>query len=81
MNAKNKNSKSGYLYSPKHNREESKTIVMPEYKVKLERIKSRVISLLNIYSLLALKSANDNNSGNDREIQEENINLEKNEIC
>ena len=80
MNAKSKNSKSGYLYSPKHNRAESKTIVMPEYKVKLERIKSRVISLLNVYSLLALKSANDNNV-NDREIQEENINLEKNEIC
>ena len=80
MNAKSKNSNSGYLYSPKHNRAENKTIAMPEYKVKLEKIKSRVISLLNVYSLLALKSANDNN-GNDREIQEENINLEKNEIC
>ena len=80
MNAKSKNSNSGSLYSPKHNRAENKTIAMPEYKVKLERIKSRVISLLNVYSLLALKSANDNN-GNDREIQEENINLEKNEIC
>jgi hypothetical protein len=73
INGKSKNSKSGYLYSPKHNRAESKTIIMPEYKVKLERIKSRVIGLLNVYSLLALKSANDNN-GNDREIQEENIN-------
>jgi hypothetical protein len=73
INGKSKNSKSSYLYSPKHNRAESKTIIMPEYKVKLERIKSRVISLLNVYSLLALKSANDNN-GNDREIQEENIN-------
>jgi len=81
MNAKSKNSNSGYLYSPKHNRAESKTIIMPEYKVKLEKIKSRVISLLNVYSLLALKSAN-SNSRNDREIQEENINkLEKNEIC
>ena len=34
---------------------------MPEYILKLEDIKSRIYKLLNIYSLIALKSINDSN--------------------
>ena len=83
VNPKNKknnnNSKSGYLYSPKHKRIESKTIVIPEYKVKLESLKSRITNLLNVFSFLALKSVNDTNS-NSRDIQEKNNNIEKNEV-
>ena len=81
MNPKNKNNnnKSGYLYSPKHKRIESKTIVIPEYKVKLESLKSRITNLLNVFSFLALKSVNDANDNN-RNMQEKNNNIEKNEI-
>ncbi len=59
--------------SPKHKRIESITIVIPEYKVKLESLKSRIINLLNVFSFLTLKSVNDTNSNN-RDIQEKNIN-------
>ena len=35
-------------------------VIVPEYKLKLESIKSRIYKLLNIYSLIALKSINNN---------------------
>jgi len=60
----NKNKKKNNLYfSPKNKAEifcENKSIIVPEYTIKLENIKSRVSNLLNVYSLLALKSINDN---------------------
>ena len=37
-------------------------MIFSEYKLKLEAIKSRIYKLLNIYSLIALKSINNNNS-------------------
>ena len=40
---------------------ENKSVAMPEYILKLEDIKSRIYKLLNIYSLIALKSINDSN--------------------
>ena len=56
---KNKiNNKSNYLYSPKNTKIEKKTFAFPEYKVKLENLKSRITNLLNVYSLLALKNIN-----------------------
>ena len=69
FNIKNKNNKNNYLYSPKKHTIENKinnnkTILIPEYKVKLDNIKSRVIDLLNIYSLLALRSINNSNENN-----------------
>ena len=36
-------------------------IYVPEYKLKLDDIKSRIYKLLNIYSLIALKSINNTN--------------------
>ena len=60
---KNKNNS---LYSSPNNRIEkyinNKSVVIPELTVKLENIKSRVSNLLNIYSLLALRSINNNNN-------------------
>jgi len=51
------------VYSHKNNMDNinEKTIIMPEYKIKLENIKSRINNLLNIYSLLALRSLNISN--------------------
>ena len=82
FNVKNKNNKNNYLYSPKKNKIENKinnkSILVPEYKVKLDIIKSRVTDLLNIYSLLALRSINnsneiiENNNEQDKEIKDEN---------
>ena len=43
--------------------------IIPDYKIKLDKIKSRVIDLLNVYSLIALRSINDINS---RENETEN---------
>ena len=80
INQKNKTNKSTYLYSPKNNRIENKTIIMPEYKIKLESIKSRVTSLLNVYSLLALKSINIPYNINNEIKEEETINLNTNDI-
>ena len=63
LNMKNKNNS---LYSSPNNRIEkyinNKSVVIPELTVKLENIKSRVSNLLNIYSLLALRSINNNNN-------------------
>ena len=62
---KNKEDKANYLYSSKNNSVgkivPNKSIVVPEYTIKLENIKSRVSNLLNVYSLLALRSLNDTN--------------------
>ena len=75
IDSKNKSIKKGNLYSSKNdgniiNANEEKTIVIPEYKIKLENIKSRINNLLNIYSLLALRSLKSPNGehNNDREI-------------
>ena len=76
INTKNKNNKNNYLYSPKKNKIEknmnnNKSLIVPEYKIKLENIKSRVSELLNIYSLLALRSININNGCGKNEIHDE----------
>ena len=87
FNIKNKfnnNNKNNYLYSPKKNRNEknfsnnNKSIVVSEYKIKLDNIKSRVSDLLNVFSLIALKSINftnnidvqkeENNNNNEHEV-------------
>ena len=39
-------------------------LIFSEYKLKLEAIKSRIYKLLNIYSLIALKSINNNSKDN-----------------
>lgn len=53
---------------------------MPEYKIKLEGIKSRVSNLLNVYSLIALRSINVSNSNNNiKEIEGEDISLKNKE--
>ena len=74
IDSKNKSIKKGNVYSSKNvgniiNVNEEKTIVIPEYKIKLENIKSRINNLLNIYSLLALRSLKNPNGehNNDRE--------------
>ena len=74
IDSKNKSIKKGNVYSSKNvgniiNVNEEKTIVIPEYKIKLENIKSRINNLLNIYSLLALRSIKNPNGehNNDRE--------------
>ena len=46
----------------KHRKNNS--VIVPEYKIKLDNIKSRVSNLLNVYSLLALKSLNSSNNNN-----------------
>ena len=74
LNIKNKNTnKYNCLNSTKKNKNENKTVVIPEYKVKLENLKSRVTNLLNIYSLLALKNINipKINSNKDVEIEDD----------
>ena len=52
----------------------NKSIIVPEYIIKLDSIKDRVTKLLNIYSLLALRSLNNSNdNANNKGIQiEEN---------
>ncbi len=67
----NKNNKKNFVYSPKNdvNKINEKTVVIPEYQIKLENIKSRINNLLNIYSLLALKSLNVPN-GDDKSNQD-----------
>ncbi len=47
-----------------NNNEEIKVILMPEYKYKLEKLRTRVINLLEIYSLFAIKSININGNNN-----------------
>ena len=81
LNLKNKNSKNkkkNNLYSSPENKieiyQENKSILVPEYTIKLENIKSRVTNLLNIYSLLALKSINDFNNKEIEEKEEAEIN-------
>ena len=58
----NKSNKKSNVYSPKNDMNkinlDEKTIVLPEYKIKLENIKSRINNLLNVYSLLALRAVN-----------------------
>ena len=57
-----------YLYSAQSNRikinAKNTSVIVPEYTIKLENIKSRISNLLNIYSLLALRTINNisNNS-------------------
>ena len=80
-NKNNKNKKKNNLYSSPKNEveiyQENKSILVPEYTIKFENIKSRVSNLLNIYSLLALKSINDINN---KEIEEnEEIEINENE--
>ena len=62
IDTKNKSNKKSIIYSPKNGINkinlDEKTIAMPEYKIKLENIKSRINNLLNIYSLLALRALN-----------------------
>ena len=62
IDSKNKPNKKSIIYSPKNGINkinlDEKTIAMPEYKIKLENIKSRINNLLNIYSLLALRALN-----------------------
>ncbi len=78
-NTKNKpynNNKNNYLYSPKKNQIEKcintkKSLVVSEYKIKLDNIKYRVSELLNIFSLIALRSINITNN---KEAQEEDNN-------
>jgi hypothetical protein len=57
-----------YLYTAQNNRIgkylKNKSIIVPEYTMKLENIKSRISNLLNIYSLLALRSINSTNNNN-----------------
>ena len=57
---KNKTNKKSNIYISKNDTNDinEKTIIIPEYKLKLENIKSRINNLLNIYSLLALRSLN-----------------------
>lgn len=42
------------------------SIIIPQYKLKLEAIKSRIYKLLNIYSLIALQSINNNNNDSNK---------------
>ena len=82
ISIKNKNNEYwNYLYSPKNNKLDNKTIIVPEYKVKLENIKSRISNLLNVYSLLALKNINIiYNNNNYKEIEKkEDIRSNNNE--
>ena len=78
---KNSNKKSN-VYSPKNDINkinlEEKTIVMPEYKIKLENIKSRINNLLNIYSLLALRALKVPSGDNGDKVNKEE-NMDKNE--
>ena len=79
FNAKDKNNcKNNYFYSPKNNKinnnvNTNKSIIVPEYKIKLDSIKSRVTDLLNVYSLLALRSINNSNESNNGVQNEESM--------
>ena len=70
--------KSEYLYTSKNNSARknftNKSIVVPEYSIKLENIKSRVSNLLNVYSLLALRGLNDTNDLRNDNTNKENKN-------
>ena len=77
----NKNSikeKKNCIYSAKNNNRNGKylknnnSIIIPEYAIKLENIKSRVSNLLNVYSLIALRSLNNNMNNNNEKIIENN---------
>ena len=78
----NKNKKKNNLYSSPNNEveiyQENKSILVPEYTIKFENIKSRVSNLLNIYSLLALKSINEINNKDIEENEEIEINGNEN---
>ena len=52
------------------------SIIMPEYKLKLEAIKSRMFKLLNIYSLIALMSLNNNKNDIQSSNKDENGEIE-----
>ena len=62
----NKVNKNNYINSSQNNRIEknlkNSSIIVPEYAIKLENIKSRVSNLLNVYSLIALRSLNTSNN-------------------
>ena len=79
---KYKNKKKNNLnFSPKNKADifkGNKSIEVPEYTFKLENIKSRISNLLNVYSLLALKSINDNNEKDISIKQEVDINGNEN---
>ena len=71
--------KSNKKNNNKNNLDE-KTIVMPEYKIKLESIKSRINNLLNVYSLLALRALNTpGGEHNDKLNEIDNIDKNNNE--
>ena len=71
--------KSNKKNNNKNNLDE-KTIVMPEYKIKLESIKSRINNLLNVYSLLALRALNaPGGEHNDKLNEIDNIDKNNNE--
>ena len=65
-----------YLYSPKNNIGnylKNNDIVVSDYSINLKKIKARMSNLLNVYSLLALRSLN---VLNDNKILDNNINNE-----
>ena len=66
INPKNKNININIDLCPKKKNQslkkfENNSVIVPEYKIKLDDIKSRIYKLLNIYSLIALKSINNSN--------------------
>ena len=66
INPKNKNININIDLCPKKKNQslkkfENNSVIVPEYKIKLDDIKSRIYKLLNIYSLIALKSVNNSN--------------------
>ena len=69
---KNKNQKNEYFKNKSVGKISEKSILVPEYSIKLENLKSRVSNLLNVYSLLALRSLNITNDRNN-----ENNNFEQ----
>ena len=79
---KYKNKKKNNLNFPPKNKAKifkgNKSIEVPEYTIKLENIKSRISNLLNVYSLLALKTINDNNEKDISIKQEVDINGNEN---
>ena len=83
-NSKNKQNynKNNYLYSPKKKQIEkclknNKSIVVSEYKIKLDNIKSRVSELLNVFSLIALRSINitNNKQGHEEKNNEHDMDI------
>ena len=67
INIKNKNiniNLNSVQENVKKQKYENNQLIFSEYKLKLEAIKSRIYKLLNIYSLIALKSINNNSSNN-----------------